>query len=110
AKNISTIAFVDVNVDWTTPSTPSTINDGLSADIDVFNTPTQLSGNWTASTDTHSGVTLYEYAVGTSPLATNTINWAANGTNTSFTATGLSLSYGTTYYVSVRVTNGAGLV
>jgi spore germination protein YaaH/PKD repeat protein len=110
AKNISTIAFVDVNVDWTVPTTPTTPNDGLSADIDVFNTTTQLSGNWMASTDPHSGVALYEYAVGTSPLATNTINWTTNGINTSFTATGLTLTYNTTYYVSVRATNGAGLV
>jgi spore germination protein YaaH/PKD repeat protein len=110
AKNISTIPFVDVNVDWTVPSTPTTLNDGLSSDVDVFNTTTQLSGNWTASTDTHSGVVLYEYAIGTTPLATNTLNWTANGTNTSFTATGLTLTYNTTYYVSVRATNGAGLV
>jgi PKD repeat protein len=109
ANNWSTIINDMVDVDWTQPSNV-TVNDGLSSDIDVFNINTEISGNWTTSTDTHSGVTKYEYAVGTSAGATNTINWINNGTSTSFTATGLSLTYNTTYYVSVRSTNGAGLI
>ncbi len=109
ANNWSTVTNDMVDVDWTQPSSAS-INDGLSTDIDVFNINTEISGNWSTSTDTHSGITKYEYAVGTSAGATNTINWTDNGTATSFTATGLSLTYTTTYYVSVRSTNGAGLV
>lgn len=110
AHNIGTINSVDVNVDWTIPTAPLTINDGLSADIDAFNLATQISGNWTTAIDPNSGITKYEYAIGTAAMTTNVKNWTANGTSTSFTATGLSLTYGTTYFISVRATNGAGLV
>lgn len=109
ANNWSTVSQDIIDVDWTNPSA-SSINDGLGTDIDIININTEISGNWTNSTDTHSGITKYEYAVGTSAGATNTINWTDNGTATSFTASGLSLTYGTTYFVSVRSTNGAGLV
>lgn len=109
ANNWSTVASDLVDVDWTSPIT-GTLFDGLGADIDVFNINTEISGNWSAGSDPHSGLSFYEYAVGTSPGATNTINWTSNGTSTSFTANGLSLNYGTTYYVSMRATNGAGLV
>ncbi len=109
ANNWSTVTNDMINVDWTTPATV-TVNDGLSTDIDVFNINNEISGNWTTSTDSHSGIAKYEYAVGTSPGATNTINWTNNGTSNSFTATGLNLTYNTTYYISIRTTNGAGLV
>ncbi|MCB9189735.1 MAG: T9SS type A sorting domain-containing protein [Flavobacteriales bacterium] len=108
ANNWSTVASDLVNVDWTEP-TSVTVNDGLSSDIDIFNINTEISGNWTVSTDPNSNVAYYEYAVGTTQGGTNIINWTNNGTSTSFTATGLSLTYGTTYFVSVKTTNGAGL-
>jgi spore germination protein YaaH/PKD repeat protein len=109
ARNISAIAFEDVNVDWTPPTGLTVVNDGLSGDVDVFNIPTEVSGNWNVAMDPHSGVTAYEYAVGTTALGTDIINWTSNGLNTSFTAAGLSLNFGTIYYVSVRALNGAGL-
>ncbi len=109
ANNWSNVVPLLVDVDWTVASSV-TVNDGLSTDIDIFNINTEISGNWTTATDTHSDVVLYEYAVGDAPGLTNVINWTSNGTATSFTATGLNLVYNTTYYVSVRTTNGAGLV
>jgi spore germination protein YaaH/PKD repeat protein len=108
ANNWSTLESELVDVDWTEPSTVS-VNDGLGADIAVFNLNTEISGNWSASTDQHSDVDYYEYAVGTSQGAADIVSWTNNGTATSFTETGLSLTYNTTYYISVRTTNGAGL-
>lgn len=109
ADNWSSVASDLVDVDWTEPSMV-TVSDGLSTDIDVFNIDTEISGNWSVSFDAHSDIDFYEYAVGTSQGGSDIISWTNNGTATSFTESGLSLSYGTTYYVSVRTTNGAGLV
>jgi spore germination protein YaaH/PKD repeat protein len=109
AKNISAITLEEIDVDWTAPTGLSQVNDGLSSDIQVFNVSTEISANWNTAVDPHSGVVGYEYAVGTSALATNVVNWTSNGLNTSCTAAGLSLTYGTTYFVSVRALNAAGL-
>lgn len=108
ADNWSTVASDLVNVDWTEPTTVF-VNDGLSTDIDVFNINTEISGNWTASSDQHSDVDYYQYAIGTTSGGTDIVSWTNNGTSTSFTHSGLSLTYNTTYYVSVKTTNGAGL-
>lgn len=98
----------DFSVDFSAPAS-FTVNDGTGADIDVLNTNTQLSANWTASSDANSGLTAYQYAIGTTPGGANLLNWTGNGTNTGFTQTGLSLADGQTYYVSIRAQNGAGL-
>ena len=95
-------------VDWTAPST-TTVNDGTAADVDITTSANTLSANWAAATDANSGITTYEYSIGTTAGATNTLAWTSNGTATAFTQTGLSLSYGQSYYVNVRATNGAGL-
>ncbi len=110
AKNISSLASQDINVDWTTPSVVTNINDGTGVDIDNQTNNTQLSANWTASADTHSDIERYWYAIGTTPGATDIVNWTDNWFNTSFTHTGLSLTFGNTYYVSVKTENGAGLI
>lgn len=109
AKNLSAISFQDVNIDWTPPQDLSFVNDGTGSDISVFTSNNSISGNWSVSTDVHSDIAAYHYAVGTSPGATDVIGWTNNWFNTSFTETGLNLVYGTTYYVSVRAENGAGL-
>ncbi len=110
AKNISSLASQDINVDWTAPSLVSSLNDGTTTDIDNQTNNTQISANWTASTDTHSDIERYWYAIGTTAGGTNVVNWTDNWFNTSFTHTGLSLSAGTTYYVTVKTENGAGLI
>jgi PKD repeat protein/N-acetyl-anhydromuramyl-L-alanine amidase AmpD len=110
AKNVSSIASQDINVDWTTPTLPSSLNDGTAADIDNQTNNTQLSANWTASTDSHSDIERYWYAIGSTVGATDVVNWTDNWFNTSFTHTGLSLNFGSTYYVTVKTENGAGLI
>ncbi|PCH93965.1 MAG: hypothetical protein COB85_06190, partial [Bacteroidetes bacterium] len=108
AENWSALATLNVNIDWTPPS-DVTVSDGLTTDVDTICTTTELSANWTVSTDTQSGVVRYWYAIGTTPGGTDIINWLDNGTSTSVTQTGLSLTDGIVYYVSVRVENGAEL-
>jgi spore germination protein YaaH len=109
AGNLSLVASQDVLVDWTAPSDVMTINDGTIADIDTTNSITQLSANWSASSDPHSGIAAYWYAIGTTPGAADVVGWTNNGANTSVTHTGLSLTNGQLYYFSVKVDDGAGL-
>nr|MBP7077003.1 T9SS type A sorting domain-containing protein [Bacteroidales bacterium] len=109
AKNISEHEQQSMKIDWTAPAAVGNLCDGSAADIDLTQNLTQLSANWSASTDVNSGITAYYYAIGTSPGGTQLVNWTANGTNTSFTKTGLSLVPETTYYISVKALNGAGL-
>lgn len=106
----SNVAETSVAIDFTAPAAVSTVNDGTGADIATTTNGTQLSANWTATTDANSGILRYEYAIGTSAGATNVVNWTSNGTATSVTRTGLTLTSGTTYYFSVRAVNNAGLI
>ncbi|MDD3875210.1 MAG: N-acetylmuramoyl-L-alanine amidase [Bacteroidales bacterium] len=109
ANNISAIAFHDLNVDWTKPLNISFINDGSGPDTDTVYSVTEFSANWGNSTDPNSGIESYWYAIGTNQGDTDIVNWTNNGLNTSVIHSGLNLSYGTTYYVSVKARNGAGL-
>ncbi|WP_300664080.1 N-acetylmuramoyl-L-alanine amidase [Fluviicola sp.] len=109
AGNLSAIQSQDVKVDWTVPSTIATVNDGSAADIGTTTNSSMLEANWTVSSDANSDVANYWVAVGTSPGATNTVAWTNNYWNTSVSLGGLSLTSGTTYYVSVKAENGAGL-
>lgn len=110
ASNLSTIASQNVNVDWTAPTNIAFVNDGVGADIQTTSSTTQLSANLAASSDPHSDLTEYFYAIGTSAGATDVVNWTSNALNTSVTHTGLSLTQGITYYFSIRAINGAGLI
>ncbi|MBL7787776.1 MAG: fibronectin type III domain-containing protein [Chitinophagales bacterium] len=102
------ISSADTRIDWTAPNS-MTVNDGTTTDIDQTTTTNTISGNWTNSSDTHSGITAYSYAVGTTAGNTNLVNWTNVGTATTFTNNSINLSYNQTYYISVRATNGAGL-
>jgi spore germination protein YaaH len=108
ADNISSPNCQDFNVDWT-PPTAFTVNDGTGVDADTTFSTTQLSANWTASTDPNSGLAKYWYAIGTTAGGTNILNWTNNGTATTVTQTGLVLTTGQIYYFSVKSEDGAGL-
>ncbi len=107
--NFSNIDSVFVNIDTSIPS-DVTINDGLYTDIDTFYTNTEISANWTAAIDTNSGIFEYSYCIGTSQGNDNIVSWTTNGTNINIDLTGISLTYDTTYYISVKSINNAGLV
>ena len=95
--------------DTTPPSAPGSVRDGTGTDIAYTTSTTQLSANWDASTDTQSGISGYQYAIGTSAGGTQTVNWTSLGNVTTVTKTGLSLTSGQTYFFSVKAINGVGL-
>lgn len=106
SNNWSSTAVQLENIDWTNPNNV-TVNDGTGVDINVFNTSNQIQANWTSSNDSESGILEYKYAIGTTSGGTDIVNWTTNGNSTSLTHTGLSLTNGTTYYVSVKAINNA---
>ena len=93
----------------TAPSPPPVVRDGTDADISTTSSTTQLSANWDASTDNESGISGYQYAIGTSTGGTQTVNWTSLGNVTTVTNTGLTLTVGQTYYFSVKAVNGSGV-
>lgn len=106
--NLSSIAYYNVNIDWSAPSSIATINDGTSADIDTLNTQV-LSANWSASSDPNSDIAGYSYCIGTTPGDANIVAWTSNLLSTSVTNSSLTLVDGQIYYFSVKAVNGAGL-
>lgn len=106
--NIGTIVSTEINVDWTAPSNVSMLNDGNSNDIDTTYNGTQLQANWSAAVDPNSGISNYYYAVGTSPGATDILNWTTTS-DTFATASALSLVHLQTYYFTVKAGDGAGM-
>jgi hypothetical protein len=99
--------------DTTPPADISNVNDGTGPgpDIDSTSLTTELSANWTASSDPENGISRYDYCIGTSPGDTNIVDWAStsNGTVRSVTESGFSLTVGVTYYFTVKAVNGIGL-
>ena len=107
--NISTTATSDgITVDTDVPVISSVLEGAASGDdVDYQNYSDSLTISWTGS-DAASGISVYEYALGTTSGGDETINWASAGTATSDTLTGLNLTEGSTYYLSARGTDIAG--
>ncbi len=110
AYNMSTISSVFTDIDWTIPLPIDYINDGLDADISTTSSNTQLAANWAVTSDPNSGIARYWYSIGTSPGTVDIVDWTDNWYADTIVHTGLSLTYGETYYFSVRAENGAGLL
>jgi hypothetical protein len=100
---------MDLGIDATNP-TAGSVFDGVSAGVDASlndGSLSNLSANWSGFSDNESGIARYDYAIGTSPGATDVHSWTQNGTNTSVTVNGLSLRTGATYYVNVRAVDNS---
>jgi len=91
------------NFDLTPPTAPSVQDEGV-----YTPSTSDLAATWSGAGDLESGIAQYQYAIGTSPGATDTLDWTIT-TGTSVTATGLTLDTEETYYFSVKAQNGAGL-
>lgn len=89
------------------PTAPATVNDGTGADISSQTSTASISANWTAAADSGSGLAKYQYAIGAASGGTDVRSYTDNGTAVSMTATGLTLTVGSTYYVSVRAVDTA---
>lgn len=107
--NLSAIQSQDVKVDWTPPLVVATVNDGGAADIATTTSSSTLEANWSTTTDPNSDINSYWVAIGTTSGGTDVYPWTDNYWNTNVNVGGLSLTIGTTYYVSIKAKNGAGL-
>ena len=107
AGNPSVVVSGDgVTIDLTAPA-GTIVNDGTGDDIAYTGSDSTLSAVWPAFTEAVSGISKYEYAIGSSSGGTNVVDWMGNATDTSFTKTGLSTTSGTAYYISVKATDNA---
>jgi len=95
------------------PTTVETIYDGTDTNDDAYIASTsQISANWTPSTDSISGIDKYQYRI----CADNScagdsdpiVDWTDVSSGTSITKSGLSLINGETYYFNVRAVDNAG--
>jgi hypothetical protein len=110
AENESTTITSDgVTVDTAAPLAGSVV-DGTDTDIDWDNSTATLIATWSDFEDALSGIEKYEYAIGTTSGGTDVVDWTDNSTDTTVTRTDLTLTNGTTYYISVRSTDNVGNV
>lgn len=105
AKAVSGVGSSDgIFVESTPPTTPVVIDDS-----DYTRDTGHLHATWT-SEDPETGVSGFEYSIGTSAGDTSVVPWTSVGTDTSMDKTSLGLQQGVTYYINVRATNGIGMV
>jgi hypothetical protein len=105
AVNVSSVASSDgVTVDIENPVS-GVVYDGAGEDESWTNSFTTLEGNWSGFSDAVSGLQYYEYAIGDSPVDSNTVDWMNNELETTFIREDLTLQSGSTYYISVRATD-----
>ncbi len=98
------------NTSSVTSSDGWTVDTSAPSDITVSFTgctTNYLGANWTTSTDAESGISKYEYALGTTNGGTEVIGWTSNAASTSLSLASLSLTAGNTYYLSARAVNNA---
>lgn len=89
-------------IDTTAPTTPVVTDEG-----NFTESKTTLSASW-SSQDLESGISEYQYGIGTSKGATDVLDWQTTQ-ETTVTLSNLNLERGKTYYFSVRAKNGVGL-
>lgn len=102
----------DYGVDTTAPA-GGIVYDGSAPGIDAAfgsTSVSELSANWSGVSADISGLSRYDYSVGTTPGGTDVRGWTNNGTSASVTAGGLNLHTSQKYYVNVRAVDNAGNV
>ena len=110
AGNPSFVSSSDgITVDLHEPIT-GTVIDGLSEDLTYTGSQNTLVVSWSDFADTVSGIQYFEYGVGTTSGGLDIRNWTNIGADVSINAADLDLADETTYYVSVRATDGVGHV
>ena len=108
--NVSSAGISDgFTVDTDVP-TITYIREGETGELDIQNVDSVISARWLgADIATGSGVDFYEVALGTSVGDSNIVDWfVQDHPDTLEDIDDLDLTDGTTYYVSVRVTDIAG--
>lgn len=95
--------FILQDEDLLPPPAPVVTDDGL-----YTGATDRLHCSWSSS-DPGSGIQDFWYCVGTTPGASNVVNWLSVGHGTSVVKRDLSLVPGQTYYFSVKCMNNQGL-
>ncbi len=99
---------------------PVGVSDGITVDFSPPETPVVIDdGKYTGSSktlhfvygsgDTESGISCYDYSIGTAEGLTDVLGWQDAGLVREQTVTGLTLAHGATYFANVRAHNHAGL-
>ena len=102
-------------IDTTAPIISSvaegTATSTTATDVDYQNVADTLIISWVGS-DSGSGISAYDYALGTTSGASDAVDWTSADTTTADTLyfTVFSLTEGATYYLSVRATDNVGNV
>ena len=108
STNLSSLGLL---IDKTPPlAYNADIIDGMHGeDIDYISPDTVLSAHWEKIADLESGIMQSQYCVGTKPLGCQIKPMTSVGRNLSFTCPDCIIKEGMRLYVTVQVTNGAGL-
>ena len=102
AANTSTAFSGDgVEVDISPPEI-GTVIDGTNNDLAFTGADTNLTATWQGFSDSLSGITYYEYAIGLSPGSIDVLSWVNNGLDTTISVGQLTLDHATVYYQSIR--------
>jgi len=105
-NGVGLVSYVGVSdgilVDFTPPAVPVVIDDGR-----YTGSATTLHFVY-GSGDTESGISYYEYSIGTAAGASDVLGWRNAGLVREQTLT-VTLTHGATYYANVRAHNCAGL-
>ena len=109
AGNISSEASSNVIVDISVP-VHGFVNDGLTADMDWTNVTASLSFNWDDFNDSLSGISYYEFSLGTSSGGEEVVSWTEVSRLDSLVTLLTTLTNRTTYYASVRAIDNVGNV
>ena len=96
--------FIATAMDVSPPSKPIVKDDG-----DFTNSKTRLRIIWSPSGDPETGISGYEYAIGTTPGGIEVLNWKTTNKAAGINVTGLNLANEETYYFAVKAVNGEGL-
>ena len=107
AGNVSTEVSSSVIVDTDGP-VAGQVADRDNSDVEWISSTSTTNIHWENFSDTLSGIDHYEYAIGTTPGATNVLTWTENGLDTNVTVSNLDLIHDATYYGSVRATDIVG--
>ena len=107
----TTVSAQGLVIDMTPPTSANdSIADGARGpDRDYYSSGMGVSAHWEDVQDPDSGISRNEYCVGTTPLGCQIRGMTDNGQNRSFACGDCQLNPGERVFVTVRVTNGAGL-
>ena len=105
----TTVVSAPVTFD-STPPILGTVLDGRSTDdVDYQQAQSTLSANWRMFHDDQSGISTFDWCIGTEIGSCDIKHWESVEKQASASAGGLSLEQGKKYFTAVRATNRAGL-